>query len=127
MRKPIGIFGATDEALQLIPLLAANPGVEIAAIFDANAAALRQQLTHLDPEVADTLEARLTDDPEPFADPARLYAVIDAEPEPGFTARFPEAVERGVQIVTPLLARLLWGYGRPSGDRKAELQPGAGE
>jgi GAF domain-containing protein len=121
MRKPIGIFGATDEALQLIPLLAANPGVEIAAIFDANAAALRQQLTHLDPEVADTLEARLTDDPEPFADPARLYAVIDAESEPGFTARFPEAGDRGVQIVTPLLARLLWGYGTPSGDRKTEL------
>jgi diguanylate cyclase (GGDEF)-like protein len=121
MRKPIGIFGATDEALELIPLLAANPGVEIAAIFDANAAALRQQLPRLDPQVAGTLEAKLTDDPEPFADPARLYAVIDAEPEPGFTTRFPEAGECGVQIVTPLLARLLWGYGAPSSDRKTEL------
>jgi GAF domain-containing protein len=121
MRKPIGIFGATEEALQLIPLLAANPGVEIAAVFDTNAAALRQQLPRLDPRVAKTLEARLTDDPEPFADPARLYAVIDAEPEPGFNARFPEAGERGVQIVTPMLARLLWGYGAPASDRKTEL------
>ncbi|MDH3213819.1 MAG: GAF domain-containing protein [Myxococcales bacterium] len=121
MRKPIGIFGATDEALQLIPLLAANPHVEIAGVFDANAAALRESLHRLDPEVAATLEARLTDDPSAFADPARLYAVVDAEPEPGFTARFPQAAERGIQIVTPLLARLLWGYGVPSGDRKAEL------
>jgi GAF domain-containing protein len=121
MRKPIGIFGATDEALQLIPLLAANPAVEIAGVFDANAAALRRQLPHLDPDVADTLEAKLTDDPSWFADPARLYAVVDAEPDPGFAARFPQAAERGLQIVTPLLARLLWGYGVPSGDRKAEL------
>jgi GAF domain-containing protein len=101
MRKRIGIYGATEEAIQLIPLLLANPAVEIAAVFDAGAAALRARAN-----VA--------------ADPA-LYAVIDTGAEPGFSATFPEAAERGVQIVSPLTARLLWGYDANDGDRKAEL------
>ena len=47
--------------------------------------------------------------------------MVDASPDAGFAARFPEVSERGVQIVTPLVARLLWGYGGSSRDRKAEL------
>jgi signal transduction protein with GAF and PtsI domain len=48
-----------------------------------------------------------------------LYAVIDSEG--GFAQRFPETAERGVQVVTPLVARLLWCYGATSPDRKTEL------
>ena len=44
MRKRIGIFGASDEALALIPLLEANPAVEIARVYDADAARLRERL-----------------------------------------------------------------------------------
>jgi hypothetical protein len=34
MRRRIGIYGATDEALQLIPPLLANPEVEVAGLYD---------------------------------------------------------------------------------------------
>jgi diguanylate cyclase (GGDEF)-like protein len=121
MRKPIGIWGATEEALQLIPLLAANPEVEIAAVFDPDAARVRERLSSLDPALAAVLESKLTDDPAALAGGADLHAVIDAGPEPGFAAAHPESAERGVQIVTPLMARLLWGYGTASKDHKSEL------
>jgi hypothetical protein len=49
MRKRIGIYGASDEALALIPLLSANPAVEISAIVDPDALALLERLPHLRP------------------------------------------------------------------------------
>jgi GAF domain-containing protein len=121
MRKQIGIYGATEEAFQLIPLLLANPAVEIAAIVDAGAAELRARAAAFDPAVAAVFEAKLTDDASALTADSTLYAVIDAGAEPGFGARFPEAAERGIQIVSPLTARLLWGYDAHSGDHKAEL------
>jgi len=121
MRKRIGIYGATEEAIQLIPLLLANPAVEIAAIFDSGAAERRANASAFDPAVAGVLEAVLTDDASALTHAPALYAVIDAGVEPDFTARFPEAAERGVQIVSPLTARLLWGYDAHSGNHKAEL------
>ena len=63
MRKRIGIYGASDEALALIPLLSANPSVEIAAIVDADALRLLDRLPHLDPGVAALLEQTLGNDP----------------------------------------------------------------
>jgi GAF domain-containing protein len=121
MRKQLGIYGATEEAFQLIPLLLANPAIEIAAVFDAGAAELRARAGAFDPAVAAVLEAKLTDDASALTADPTLFAVIDAGSEPGFGTRFPEAAERGVQIVSPLTARLLWGYDIHSGDRKAEL------
>jgi GAF domain-containing protein len=121
MRKQIGIYGATEEAFQLIPLLLANPSVEIAAIVDPGAAELRARASAFDPAVAAVFEAKLTDDASALTADPTLYAVIDAGAAPGFGARFPEAAERGVQIVSPLTARLLWGYDVHSADHKAEL------
>jgi hypothetical protein len=58
MRKRIGIYGASDEALALIPLLGANPAVEISAVVDPDALALLERLPHLTPGVAALLEQR---------------------------------------------------------------------
>jgi GAF domain-containing protein len=121
MRKRIGIYGAADEALQLIPLLLANPAVEITAVFDPHAAELRAGASSLDPAIGGLLEAVLTDDASALAADPSLYAVIDAGGEPGFAGRFPDAASRGVQIVSPLTARLLFCYDVKSGDHKAEL------
>ena len=44
MRRRIGIFGASDEALQLIPLLLANAELEIAGIYDSDSSSLRERL-----------------------------------------------------------------------------------
>ena len=121
MRKRIGIYFASEEALQLLPGLEANPDVELGAVFDPDPAAARERLRALERGAARSLEAHLTGDLAALAGDQSLYAVVDASPDAGFSARFPEASERGVQIVTPLVARLLWGYGGSSRDRKHEL------
>ncbi len=121
MRKRIGIYGASDEALALIPLLSANPAVEIAAVVDPDALQLHARLPHLPPGVAALLEQTLTNDPQALLGDASLHAVIDAGAERSFAERFPAALERGLQVVSPLTARLLWGFGVPSHDRQADL------
>jgi GAF domain-containing protein len=121
MRKRIGIYGAAEEAFQLIPMLLANPGVEISAVFDPGASALRARHNVYDPDVARVLDAALTDDPSALTEDPALYAVIDTGATGSFTERFPAVGDRGVQIVSPLTARLLWAYDALSGDHKHEL------
>ena len=120
MRRRIGIYGASDEVLALLPLLDANPAVEIAVIFDPDPGLVRERLRVLGSERMESVGARLTDDPKALST-VQLHAVIDSGLEPSFVERFPEAAARGVQIVAPLTARLLFGYGVSARDRKAEL------
>ncbi|HME71576.1 MAG TPA: GAF domain-containing protein [Myxococcota bacterium] len=120
MRRRIGIYGASDEVLALLPLLDANPAVEIAVIFDPDPGLVRERLRALGSERMEFVGARLTDDPKALST-VQLHAVIDSGLEPSFVERFPDAAARGVQIVAPLTARLLFGYGVSARDRKAEL------
>lgn len=125
MRKRIGIFGLSEEALQLIPLLVANPEVELGGIVDRGApddrSAFDERLRRRDGDLGATIAAaRVASVANLLAD-VTLHAVIDASPEEEFAGLCPDAVERNLQIVSPLTARLLWGYGAPSVDRKAEL------
>ena len=118
MRKRIGIFGLTEEVRQLIPLLVANPNVEIAGVFDPNPDATGT----LSPEIEATVEPRRVNDPSLLGDDRSLYAVVDGGiGEESFLSIVQGADERGLQIVSPLTARLLWGYGAPAMDRKADL------
>ncbi len=121
MRRRIALYGGTDEAIQLVPLLQANPDVEIVCVFDPRAAALRDRVASLDYESVALLDRVLTDDPDALASLTDLDAVVDSGVEPLFATRFPELAASGVQIVAPLTARLLWGYGVSARDRKAEL------
>jgi GAF domain-containing protein len=129
MRKRIGIYYANDEALQLIPSLLANPDLEITAIFDRTAQSIRQRLSSFDRELAPLLDAKLTDRIEDLLDDDALHTIIDASLELDFAKQHPDVVERGVQVVSPLTARLLWcfvstapsGSGSGSGNRKTEL------
>ena len=114
MRRRIGIFGASEETLTLIPLLSANPGIEIVRVFDDDVDGVMSRLAHMEPGVAALLEQTLTSDAEAFAGDTSLAAVVDTAREGGFAERFPAAAERGVQVVTPLAARMLWGYGAGS-------------
>ena len=98
MRKRIGIYGAAEEAFQLIPMLLANPGIEITAVVDPGAPALRARRSSYDPEVARVLDATLTDQPSALTDDPALYAVIDAGDSESFSERFPEVGERAVRV-----------------------------
>jgi diguanylate cyclase (GGDEF)-like protein len=120
MRTRIGIYGATDEALTLVPLLEANPEVEVPVIYDPDPAAVRARLVGLGPDLASQVEARLTDDLDKLAATPALYAVIDAGAEEAFARAAPDAAA-AVQVVAPLTARLLWGYGASARDHKLEL------
>ena len=121
MRRRVGIYGASDEALALIPLLAANPGIEIVCVQDDDPEAVEARMPYLEPGVAALLEQVLTSDPNALAEDTSLDAVIDASSAGGFDEGHPEVAARGVQLVTPLTARLLWGYGTAPVDHKADL------
>lgn len=120
MRRRLGLYGASDEALALLPLLEANPSVELVVIFDPDPALVRERLHAFGAERLEWASARLTDDPHAL-DAMSLHAVIDSGLEPSFAERFPDVAARGVQIVAPLTARLLFGYGVSARDRKGEL------
>src|SRR5205814_920851 len=92
-----------------------------AAVVDPDALALHGRLPHLPPGVAALLEQTLTNDPQVLIGDPSLHAVIDASPGRSFASRFPAALERGLQVVSPLTARLLWGLGVPTHDRQADL------
>jgi GAF domain-containing protein len=119
MRRSIALYGATDEALGLVALIEANPEVEIAGIFDPDTEGARTRLAALGAGLAQRLEPRITADPALFERP--LHAVIDAGALAPFAAAHPAVARRGVQVVSPLTARLLFGYGVAARDRKAEL------
>jgi diguanylate cyclase (GGDEF)-like protein len=121
MRKRIGIYCATEETRQLIPSLLENPELEIGAVVDRAADSVRQQLGAADPALARVLDEKLTSDLDALLRDANLHAVVDASPRGDFAASHPELTERGVQIVTPLTARLLWCFRRSSRDSKSEL------
>jgi GAF domain-containing protein len=121
MRKRIAICGASEETLALVPLLEANPEVEIPVVYDPDPVAARARLAQLPPATAERMEARLTDDLGKVAATPGLHAVIDSGLEPPFASSAPDAAASGVQIVAPLTARLLWGYGVSARDHKGEL------
>ena len=121
MRKRIGIYRATDEARQLIPALLENNEIEIASIFDPEAETLRQNLSDMDATAAQVLNRQLSDDLDSLLLDASLHAVLDASAEGNFAAQHSELTQRGVQIVTPLTARLLWCFSSASSDSQSEL------
>ena len=63
----IGIYGVTDEVLGLIPLLTANPGIEIVRTFDDDPEAVRARLEHAEPGVAALVEQTFSENAEEFA------------------------------------------------------------
>jgi GAF domain-containing protein len=121
MRKRIGIYRAAEEARQLIPSLLDNPELEIAAIVDPDAESIRQQFGAIEPGVARVLDEQMTADLDALLLDPDLHAVVDASSRGDFAANHPALTERGIQVVTPLTARLLWCFGSASQNSKSDL------
>jgi diguanylate cyclase (GGDEF)-like protein len=121
MPRRIGIFGATPETLRLLRELMANPLLELSGVWDANPSAALLRAEQAAPEIVPHIEPLITDDLGAFLDNGSFHAVIDSGEAPSFASRFPQAADRGVQILTPLTARLLWAYETATRDRKNEL------
>lgn len=119
MRRRVGIWGASEESLRLLRLLLANPGVEVPRIYDVDVPAALERARSLGSALSSHVAPILVDDPAAFFGEQAYDAIVDATGDvaPHVRAR----PQPAPQIVTPLTARLLWGYGVAPRDRKAEL------
>ena len=79
MRKGLAIYGASEEAIGLVPILEDNPEVEVVGLFSPDRQDAEDQARRMRVGLA------VTDDPAIFTHP--LHAVIDA----GVGAPFAEA------------------------------------
>jgi diguanylate cyclase (GGDEF)-like protein len=120
-RRRIGIYGAHEESLRLVRLLGDSAEVEVAGVYHPDREAALAQAQALGPEFAAELEAHIVDDFETFLSVVDYHAIVDDGQLEPFRSREPGVVESGVQVVSPLTARLLWGYEDSPCDRKAEL------
>jgi GAF domain-containing protein len=119
VRKRLAIVGHSREGLELVPLLEANPDVEICALVSDDPPRARDLLEELDPGLVARLGARVTDDLEAVLATPGLHAVVDADASPALRERLGRA--RAVQITTPVLAKLLYAFGPAAAFSKPDL------
>ena len=119
MRRRLGIWGASEESLRLLRLLAGNPDIDVVRIYDADIPAALERARGLGAEVSHSIAPILVDDAAAFFAEQDFDAIVDSDGD--FSSHAPAGPRSALQVVTPLTARLLWGYGVPPRDRKAEL------
>lgn len=119
MRRRLGIWGASEESLRLLRLLSGNPAIEVTRIYDRDAVAALERARSLGTALAHVVAPMLVDDQAAFFAEQDFDAIIDSTGD--FASHVPAGPRTAMQVVTPLTARLLWGYGVAPRDRKAEL------
>ena len=127
MRKRLAIIGHGEEGLALIPLLEANPDVEVCAILTQDREATLEGLRQLESGLDQRFAARVTDRIEDVLQTEGLVAIVDADPAPSLEEVLREAPERGIQVTTPLIAKLLYAFGPVDATRKPDLLQTLGE
>jgi diguanylate cyclase (GGDEF)-like protein len=127
VRKRICIAGRSREGLSLIPLIEANPEVEICSILTDDREATLATLEQVGPGVREAYEGKITLDAEAVFRTQGLVAVIEADPPPAIRSVLEEAPDHGVQRTTPLVAKLLYAFGPVDAFRKPELLEKLGE
>jgi GAF domain-containing protein len=88
---------------------------------DPDTESIRPQFGSIDSGLVRVLDERLTSDVNALLLDPNLHAVVDASSNGDFAANHPALTERGIQIVTPLTARLLWCFSRASRNNKRDL------
>ena len=95
MRKRVAIAGCTSDGLALIPLLEANPEIDVCAIYSPELEAARAELERLAPRQAAGLKRLLTDDMRALLGTPGLVALVDAGLAASQRAILTEAPGRG--------------------------------
>ena len=113
--------GHSDEGLALIPLLEANPEVEIAGILCTDRDVTLEHLKRVEPSLAERFSDRVLTDPDELLRIQGLVAVIDADPAAEIRDVLEQALDQGLQVPTPLVARLLYAFGPIKATRKSDL------
>jgi len=127
VRKRLAIVGYSDEGLGLIPLLEANPDVELCAVLTDDADAARRGLVRVDPKYAVRSYSLVSTDAQTVLRTPGLVALIDADAPPALRPVLSEAPDRGIQVTTPLIAKLLYAFGPVDAARKPDLLQALGE
>ncbi len=127
MRKRLAVVGHSEEGLSLIPRLEANPDVEICAILTDDVSAACHGLANVAPGLDERFAALMTDDAERVLRTQGLVAMIDADPPEIFRDTLNVAPDRGIQVTTPLIAKLLYAFGPVDATRKPDLLLALGE
>jgi diguanylate cyclase (GGDEF)-like protein len=120
MLRTLAMLGTSDEGVALIPLLSENPELELALIHDTDLDGARRRLAVLDPELAAASQQLLTEDAERLVSMPGLAAVIDARTGEGGEA-LNALLTRGIPVLTPATARLLYATGASDPARRQEL------
>jgi GAF domain-containing protein len=119
VRKQLVIVGHSREGLELVPLLEANPGVDVRALVSEDPDAIHATLAEIDPMLAARFASRVSSDLSAALDAPGLTAVIDAEASRSMRAQLEKT--HGVQVTTPVLAKLLFGFGSADAFSKPDL------
>ncbi|MCH6563488.1 MAG: GAF domain-containing protein [Myxococcales bacterium] len=127
MRKRLAIIGHGEEGLALIPLLEANPDVEVCAILTQDREATLEGLRQVQAGLDQRFAARVTDRIEDVLQTEGLVAIVDADPASSMEEVLSEAPARGIQVTTPLIAKLLYAFGPVDATRKPDLLQTLGE
>ncbi|TDJ10169.1 MAG: GAF domain-containing protein [Deltaproteobacteria bacterium] len=127
MRKRLAIIGHGEEGLALIPLLEANPDVEVCAILTQDREATLEGLRQVQAGLDQRFAARVTDRIEDVLQTEGLVAIVDADPASSMEQVLSEAPARGIQVTTPLIAKLLYAFGPVDATRKPDLLQTLGE
>ena len=127
MRKRLAIVGHSEEGLSLIPLLEANPDVEVCAVISDDPSSARAALASIEADLDRRYSDRLTSDTAAVLRTPGLVALIEADPPATLRAALQDALEIGIQVTTPLIARLLYAFGPVDASRKPDLLHTLGE
>jgi len=127
VRKRVAIAGHSEEGMALIPLLEANPDIDVRAILTTEPAEARRKLEGVRAGLGDEYADRMTDDVETALSSLGLVALIDADPSPAIRPALDEAPGRGIQVTTPLIAKLLYAFGPVDASRQPDLLQTLGE
>jgi GAF domain-containing protein len=119
MRKRLVIAGTSREGLELLPLLEANPAVEVCALLATDPEQALAELRRVDPAAAARFAQRVTTDVAAVVATPGLAAIVDAGAAPPLRERL--ATLRGVQLLPPALARMLYAYGPADAMSKPDL------
>jgi len=119
--KRIAIYGVTEESISLLPHLLTNAEIEVIGIHTYDVGAAQPHLKKLPTPIEKTARELITSDDRLFESGTGLHAIIDSRVSPALTRKFPFLVATHVERLSPLVARLLWGFRDPHTDHKQDL------
>ena len=125
MRKVrrVAIVGANKEGLELLPILLRDESTRVDLIVDPNREAMAFKLEELGYRFSSRYGIRLSSDLKDLERLKDIDVIVNASGDPSISSHLSSYRSRGVEILSPLSVKLLWGYSEgkvPSGQTAKE-------